>query len=291
MVLKKTLRKKGEILLKKLRNFKVAAIATFLVLCVPFIAYGENNSIQGDLISENEVVEANTAESPETESSELNNPTEFGNYNETNDPEAIDKESLEITIGDIDEQKESALDEADIAEPVEEENIIEEPDEEAVENEQESEEDTEKSIEEPIEEIPAKEEKRLDEESKVLLPIQNAEQIILTSVEGLSPEAIVEFTLHGIRVGLVSNGVVTDAVPILATDKKQVKASVINKVRIVGAKINFGSFVENELSVIESADAPTEQLMSEVADPEPTEPINGNTKEQGESNSDNTAIK
>jgi hypothetical protein len=305
-------------LFKKLSKFKVAAFVMFFVLCVPFIAYGENitNNIQGNSISENEVVETNTAESPES-----SNPTEPCNSNETNDPGVTDEESLEIAIDNIDEQEESILDESDIIDSIENEGVIEEPDVEPDMEEpniEEPEKDIEKPAEEPIEEMPAKEEKKLDEELKVLPPIQTAEQIILTSVEGLSPEAIVEFTLNGTRIGLVSNGVITDAVPILAADKSRVKASVVNKVRIVGAKINFDTYLLpdsalNENSIVTPATPETNEPKSETEQsicvpennkqptniPESTEPVdeqpspksietNDINTEQNESGNDNT---
>ena len=206
----------------------------FFALCVPSVAYGDCGNItnSSELISGNEIAETNTTEPSEAESSESGSSVETPEFSdptetETNDPGITDEESIVN-----DEQEESILDEPGVVEP--------------------------------IEEIPVKEETKHNEELKVLPPIQIAEQVILTSVEGLSSEAIVEFTLDGVRVGLVSDGIITDALPILATDKQRVKACVTNKVRIVGAKIKFDTYKSAEQLPI---------VMQPIVPPEPIKPV------------------
>lgn len=212
----------------------------FFALCVPSVAYGDCGNItnSSELSSGNEVAETNTTESSESGSSVETPEFSDPTETETKDPGITDEESIVS-----DEQKESFLDEPNVVEP--------------------------------IEEIPVKEETQPNEELKVLPQTQVTEQIILTSVEGLPSEAIIEFTLDGVRVGLVSDGIITDALPILATDKQRVKACITNKVRIVGAKIKFDTYKSAEqLPIIMQPIVPPETIKPvEVEQEKPEDPI------------------
>jgi len=216
-------------LFKKLKGFKVVAIIMFFALCVPSVAYGDCGNItnSSELSSGNEIAETNTTESSESGSSVETPEFSDPTETETKDPGITDEESIVS-----DEQEESFLDEPNVVEP--------------------------------IEEIPVKEETQPNEELKVLPQTQVTEQIMLTSVEGLPSEAIIEFTLDGVRVGLVSDGIITDALPILATDKQRVKACITNKVRIVGAKIKFDTYKSAEQLPI---------IMQPIVPPEPIKPV------------------
>ncbi len=198
----------------------------FFALCVPSVAYGDY---------ENTVVQNEPSETAVESTSEFSE-------NKSTEPIEIKKaagiaeESVgvdEPVVEESAEQNDSILDEV-----VENENIADEP---------------------------TIEEKHIKPEETSSNELHQSRQIILTSVEGLPSEAIVEFTLDGVRVGLVSNGLITDALPILATDKQRIKACITNKVRIVGAKIKFDTYKK-----------PTEQMpivVQPINPPEPTKPV------------------
>jgi hypothetical protein len=232
-------------MIKQHKGFKTLVIFLFFALCMPTMAYGNED---GNM-SESEISEIAGAE-PITES-----------------PEEL-ADSQEPAAEETKDSSEESIEEDATVDPVEDKEASEAP----------------AAIieEEPI--VKEDAEKKVDEELKEKEPqqIQMPEQVILTSVEGMPSEAIVEFTLDGRRIGLFSNGIVSDAVPILAADQQRIRASIISETRIVGAKIIFDTYViqappaiENPMELVNPIETAIPEKPAEPTDPvEPAEPTN-----------------